>query len=372
MATTTVEFEVAALADAVRKAAAVAPTRGIAFQKAAGVVLVVSKDEVIVKGTDTVTQIAIWLTPESFEGKPATWRIPSKVFSEVLGKLKTTMNKTLTLSQDGGTLRLVHGRSTRASFMMIPPDEFPDWSPFDPDGMKLAEGMAGAAAAVQWAASKGTEVPFTGVHFNGTQVIATDKYRFAVRECAVDLSQPITVPPAALTVVLKATDSVLVRVDGSRLYMMPDEHTQISTSVYGVPYPVAAVKRLVSRQYPYKVRLNKSDFADMLDLVCSMIQSDRQPTLILIFGKQEVAAMLSNTSTGLLGNIIETPGQLDFKERHEIRFKPEYLQGALDGCTGSEIVMEFDPSDARIPFFIDGGDIKYWLAPRQKTTEVEE
>lgn len=369
---TKVVLEVAALADALTKAAAVAPTRGVSFEKAAGIVLSVAADEVIVRSTDTVTKFATWLTPELVEGPETMWRVPSKVFSEVISKLKTTMNKTLTLEQDGATLKMTHGRSTRASFMMIDMDNYPLWSPFSPDDMKLAAGLAVAAEAVQWAASKGTDVPLTGVHFDGTHAMATNKYKFAVMDCPVDLAQPITVPAAALTTVLKNQNTTLVRVDSNSLYMMPDESTQISTSVYGVPFPSAAIGNFMKRTYPHTVRVGKKEIVDMLDLVCSMIQSDRQPTLILLFGRGEIAAMLSNTSTGLLGNIIETPGQLDFEKRHEIRFQPDIIQGALQGCTANEVEMSFDPSNSMLPFFINGGAIRYWLAPKQKMeAEVE-
>jgi hypothetical protein len=84
---TKVVFEAAALADALKRAAAVAPTRGVSFTKAAGIVLQVSQEDVVVKATDTVTKFATWLTPESVTGDSTTWRLPSKLFSEVIGKL---------------------------------------------------------------------------------------------------------------------------------------------------------------------------------------------------------------------------------------------------------------------------------------------
>lgn len=361
---TKVVIEAAALADALRKAAAVAPSRGVSFEKAAGIVLSVTADEVVVKATDTVTKFATWLTPESVEGDATFWRLPSKVFSEVIGKLKTTMYKTVTLEQQGMTLKLTHGRATRASFQMIDPDGYPDWTPFDPDDMVQVEGIAGAAAAVQWAASKGTDAPFTGVHFDGERAMATDKYRFAVMSLPLELKEPITVPAAALTTVLKNTDSVLIKTDGSSLYMMPDEATQISTAVYGVKYPPLA--RVMKRDFPHPVTVNRRDLIDLLDLVTTMVQSDRQPTLQVMFGRQQIAAMLANTQTGLLGNVIDTPGQLEMDTRHEIRFNPDNLMGALEGCTSSEVTLGFDPANSMAAFYINGGSIEYWIAPRQK------
>lgn len=368
---TRVVFEATALADALKKAQKVAPTRGDSFEKAAGIFLDITSEEVVVMATDTLTRFATWLTPESVEGPPTKWRISSRIFPEVIGKLKTTMTRTLSLEQVGGNLTMQHGR-TKAQFrLMGNVNEYPTWMPFSPDDMKEVEGLAGIASAVQWACSKGTDVPYTGIHFDGAQAIATDKYRFAVMPCELPIDKAMTIPAGALTSILKPNETVLLRSDGSQLYVMPDEFTQISMTMYGVDYP--NMSRVMRREYPCMVKVQKDSFRDMLDLAVSMVGSDRLPTMVLIFGRQQVAAMLENEQEGLLGHVHDVPGQLDFARRDEVRFKPESLIGAVDGCPAAEITLGYDPANTRAAFYIKGGDgLEFWISPRQKTETTSE
>jgi DNA polymerase III sliding clamp (beta) subunit (PCNA family) len=268
------------------------------------------------------------------------------------------------LEQDGSTLHMRHGKFTRAAFQMIDLEGYDDWTPFSPDDMSQTDSLAGVVAAVRWACAKGTEVPIIGVHFDGEYALATDRYRFAVTPYKLDIPKPITVPHEAITSVLKAADSTLIRTDGSHLYMMPDEFTQISTSLYGVDYP--PIRRVMRRDFPAKVKVSKKELMDVIDLACTMIQSERQPKLQLFFGRGTIAASLANQGKGHLGSILETPGYLDFPNRVEIRFKPENLIGALEGCPGDQIELGIDPDSVGAPLYINGGSIEYWLAPLQK------
>lgn len=364
---TTVVFEVAALADALTKAARVAPTRGDAFTKAAGIVLDVTSDEAIVMATDTLVRYSTWLTPESFEGEPASWRLPSRIFADVISKLKTTQTKTVKLVQEGGRLRLEHGR-TRAQFNLIDMDEYPRWMPFSPDDMTEVEGLARAVSAVDWASADKGDPPLIGVLLTGQQAVASDRYKFASMPCQIDLEEPIVIPPAVITSILKPTMNVMIRVEGSQVYIMPDDFTQIALTAYGTPFPPVA--RVMNRSWPTMVKVNRHALIDMIELVMSMSGADRMPTVVLIFGRQEIAAMLANQEVGLLGHIVDTPGQLAFTKRHEMRFKPEYLLGALNGCQAAEITLGFDMENPKAPVYIDGGDgLEFWIAPRQKIDE---
>jgi DNA polymerase III sliding clamp (beta) subunit (PCNA family) len=288
----------------------------------------------------------------------------------VIGKLPTIRNKEVEFEQDGSILRMTHGRFTRATFQMVSLDGWSDWMPFSPDDMIQVEGLAGVAAAVQWAASKGTDIPLPGVHFDGELAMATDRYRFAVMPFPMTLKEPITVPASVLTTVLKAGDTCLVRADGNHLYLMPDEATQISTAIFGVPYP--PIKRVMRREYPHPVTIGKKDILETIDLACTMIQSDRQPALQIILGKEQIAITLANEQTGLLGSVLPTPGQLVIPRRHDFRFKPEYLVGAIEGCPGTEVTLGFDPDNPLAAFYVNGGTIEYWISPQQKTEKADD
>ncbi len=356
----------AALADALKKASKVAPSRGVDFTKFAGVVIDITEGEVVVMARDSEVTFATWLTPDSTEGPNATWRLSARTLPEVVAKLKTERDKVLTLAQNGTNLNLAHGRGTRAQFRMMDSTDYPKWMPFSPDDMQEVDGIAGVANALAWAISKGTDIPHTGIHFDGEIAIATDRYRFATTPCAIDLPKPITIPVGPLVNVLRPNEKVRVRVDGSQMYVMPDEMTQMAFTAYGVDYP--PIRRVMKRDYPRMVKVNKAALVDIIELAMPMSGSDRSPTVLLIFGREEIAAMLENDDEGKLGSTLETPGQLNFSPREEVRFKPENILAALGASPGTEVMLGYDPAKPKGAFYINAGadELEFWVAPRQK------
>lgn len=362
-----VVFETAALADALGKAARVAPTRGTAFERSAGIYLDITATEAIVMATDDMVRFSTWLTPEAFEGDQVKWRVPSAIFANVISKLKVSQSRTISLEQDHNSLKLQHGK-TRAVFRLMDAD-YPTWMPFSPDDMQEVVGLSKAVSQVVWAAAKNGDPPLIAVHLDGKLALATDRYKFASAPCELPLADPITVPPAALTGILKTTGSVMMRIEGSQVYIMPDEFTQIALTAYGVDYP--PIQTLMRDDYPITVKVNKQQLMDSLELTMTMIGADRDPTIVLILGKEQVAAMITNREVGLVGHVVEVPGQLSFDKRHEVRFNPDNLLGALNASPGAEVTLGLDPDKPFGPFLVNGGGegIKSWLAPRKKMEE---
>lgn len=363
---TKIVLEVAAFADALKKADKVAPSRGVDFTKMAGIVIDITQQEVVVMARDSEVTFATWLTPESVDGPDMTWRLSSRVFSEVVGKLKTTMYKTVTLEDVGSSINLTHGRGTRAQFRLMSATDYPKWLPFSPDDMQVVDGLAGVIQSVGWAVSKGTDVPMIGVHFDGEVAMATDKYRFATTPCPLELAKPITIPVGSLTSVLRPNEQVRMRVEDSHLYIMPDDYTQMSFTAYGVDYP--PLRRVMKREYPRMANVSKAGLIDIIELAMPMAGADRSPTILLIFGREEIAAMLVNEETGRLGSTLDTPGQLDFSPREEVRFNPDWVLQALAACPGGEVTIGYDPDKPRGAFYIGakGYELDFWVAPRGK------
>lgn len=364
---TKVVFEVAAFASALGNAAKVAPTRGDSFEKAAGILLDISADECIVAATDTLVRYSTWLTPDSYDGdaKQISWRLP-RLFADVVGKLRHVRNKTLTLEQPAGQRHLIlsHG-TTKATFMLMDEMNYPRWNPFSPDDMFEVVGLAKAVSMVLPCVAKSGEPPLVGVYLDGEQVIATDRYKFALSPCKVPVGDPIVIPPAAITSVLKNNEIIKMRVDGSQVCIMPDEYTQISLTAYGVDYPT--VTPILRRDWPVMGEIPKQGLLDTIDLVSTMTGSDRMPALICIFGKQQLAVMVANEEVGRIGHVLDTPEVFDFPTRVEKRFNPDHLMPALNGIVGEKLTIGFEPENKIMAIYFRGGDgVEFWVSPRQK------
>lgn len=355
-------FETAGLADALKRADKVAPSRGEAFDKAAGIVLDIQEKVVVVKSTNLATEFSTWITPQEIEGAPSRWRLASRTFTDVICKLKTGRHSQVVLEDAGKQIKMQHG-STRGAFGKMDPNSYPDWVPFDPGQMEEVEGLPEAAARVQWAASTGTNPPITGVHFDGKLAMATNRYKVCSMPMPMELKEPITVPSGVLNTVLPQAAPVLYRVEKHALYLMPDEYTQIATVVYGAAYP--PVQRLMKRDYPQMVTVQRSHLLDMMDLANTMSGSSRNPIIRLFVGNETVAVMMENAGEGHLGDIMEVPGQAT-NERLERKFNPEYLMGALDNSPGQEVVIGYETDSDRTgaPLYINGGSgVEFWIAP---------
>lgn len=357
-------FETATLADCIKKAARVAPAKGQAFDKAAGILLEVSPDQVTVRATNLEVFYTEWIDPVSVEGT-GTWRLPAQLFASVLASLPIGTGKEVTLEQNDRALKLAAGR-TRAQFNLIDPEYYPVWLPFDPDELTTVPEMGGRIGQVSWASSKNvTEAPLCGVHFNGDLAIATDRYRFCVAPLHVaGLQKPVTIPGSTLSQVLSNTGEVSIGFDDRQMLILPDEHTQIRCITYEQSYP--KIDRVMKRDHPCQITCRKSELLEIVNRALNFTGSDRTPTMRVYLGQEEIAVMMANTEIGLLGDVVEVPGQATHK-RIEVKFTPKNLTDALSNAPNEEVTLCY--STEKIGNFrIDGGSgYEAWIAPRADT-----
>lgn len=358
-------FETATIADAVKKAARVAPAKGQAFDKAAGILLEIAPDVSTIKATNLEIFYTEWIDPVEVEGM-STWRLPAQLLASVLGSLPIGSNRTVTFEQNDRVLKLSAGR-TRAQFNLIDPEYYPVWLPFDPDDLIVVPDMGGRIAQVSWAASKNpAEAPFCGVHFNGDLAIATDRYRFSVAPLKVALERPVTIPGSTLTQVLNNTGEVSIGFDDRQMLVLPDEHTQIRCITYDQSYP--KIDRVMKRDHPENVTLKKTELLEIINRALNFTGSDRTPTMRVYIGSEEIAVMMTNTEIGMLGDVVEVPGQATHK-RLELKFTPKNLIDALTNAPNEEVTLCYDPEKPG-NFRIDGGSgYEAWIAPRKDAGE---
>lgn len=365
---TTAIFETATIADTVKKAARVAPAKGQAFDKAAGVILDIAPDVSVVRATNLEIFFMEWVDTVSVEGDRVVWRLPALLLASVLGSLPIGSGKTVEFRQDGNLLHVASGR-TKARFNLMDPQYFPIWTAFDPDKLVKASDLGGRIAQVSWAASGNTaDVPWCGVHLDGQLAIATDRYRLAATPLPIpDLNSPVTVPGALLASVLKQTGEVDITVEGQQLLLMPDEHSQIRAVCFAQEYP--AVQKIMRRDQPDSLTLKKSSLLEMMGRALNFAGSDRTPTMRLFIGQEEVAVMMANTEIGMLGDVVDVPGFAAHK-RTEYKFTPKNLMDGLTNAPNEEVSLHYDQCKRGGVMRIDGGSgYEAWIAPRKDTGE---
>lgn len=369
-------FETATLADAIKKADRVAPTKGSAFDKAAGIVIAVDPEAglVVVRATNLSIFSMEWVTALEVEGDAVSWRVPSKLFATVLAGLPIGTGKNVTLEEKSdGRNRMLHltaGR-TRAKFNLMQVDYYPEWEVFSPDGLVEVDDFGGRIGLVEWAAAKGDEPPLNGLHLDGEIVLACDRYRLATSPLIIPgLAEPITVPSGILGSILKQTGEIRMGVDAwGHLLIMPDDTTQIMTVTFGVEYP--KVQRIMSRDNPSCVKVKKAPILEIMNRAKSFAGNDRFPLMRLFFGEQQVAVIMNTSEVGTLADVMETPGYCDHSF-FEMKFTPSNIIDAIQACPNEEMSIWYDTDDAMRIVYIDGGSgYEAWIMPRKALSPEE-
>lgn len=372
---TTVTFENSTLADVIKKAERVAPDKGNAFDKAAGILIEVTDEVVVVRATNLNIYSMEWVGHLGVQGPSTTWRVPSKLFSQVVNSLPIGSGKTVTLAEmeNNGRkfLSLKSGR-TSAKFNLMETDHYPQWSAFDPTDLIKAPDLGGRIAQVEWAAAKSdATTQIEGVHFDGVKVVATDRFRVAVSELKIpDLDSAVTVPAGILGQILKQTGEVRIGVDEKQLLLMPDESTQIRAILYGGEYP--HVDKVMKRDQPDSVTVKKAQLLEILTRASNFAGNDRFPKLTMFFGKGEIAVMMNNQEIGLLGDVVEVPGQIPH-DRVQIYFTPKNILDPISYSPNDEVTIKYNHEVPEGIMYINGGSgYEAWTKPRSAMEPVPE
>lgn len=372
---TKITFETATIADAIKKADRVAPSKGEAFDKAAGIVMEIDPTNelpVVIRATNLNIFSTQWVAAVEIEGDPATWRLPSRLMAHVTTNLPIGTGRTVTLeSKDNGIVNLSSNR-TRVRFNLMTSDTYPSWKVLDPDRFSQIENLGGQISRVEWAADKSSE-PLCGVHIDGACLTATDRYRLARVPMAIaasDLAEPITIPAGILGSLLRQTGEVAVGTDGSHLFLMPDDYSQLMTVIYSSPYP--SLNKIIDRSFSDSVSVCRVELLEMMNRASGFAESDRFPTLRIYLGKHEIAFMVENGEVGLFGDVIELPGQCDHS-RIEVKFTPKNIIEAISNAPGRDVILHYNSASPTGIMMIQGEqDYNCWVVPKKDlSTKVE-
>lgn len=367
--TSSITFETSTFADVIRKAVKIAPSRGAAFDKAAGIVLEFDPAAPIPLAVVRVTNLDIfsieWVNVHSWSGEPARWRLPSALLGEIMRSLPIGSGKTVTLeSEMSGHGYVVHIESDRTKAKLYPIDisYYPEWDVFDPDEMFPAQDLGGRIAQVEWAASS-SDPRLAGVYLDGEFAVATDSFRLACVPLSIpDLPRPVIVPSGLLGQTLRETGEIQIRVTGNMVFIMPDEHTQMKTVILDVKYP--PVERILNYEFDSEIEVSRDAVLERLQRVNAFAMGERGVAVQVYLGKEELAFYMANEQIGTIGDVLEVPGYCDH-DRFLMRFTPKNLIDGLSKCPNDKITLRYKVNQAQAFLGIDGGSgYRAWIAPR--------
>lgn len=375
--TSSITFETSTFADVIRKAVKIAPSRGAAFDKAAGIVLEFDPTQPVPLAVVRVTNLDIfsieWVNVHSWSGEPARWRLPSALLGEIMRSLPIGSGKTVTLtSESHGHGFIINLQSDRTKAKLYPIDisYYPDWGVFDPDEMFPAQDLGGRIAQVEWAASS-NDPRLSGVYLDGELAVATDSFKLACVPLSIpDLPRPVVVPSGLLGQTLRETGDIQIRISDNMVFIMPDEHTQMKTVILDVQYP--PVERVLQYPFDSEVEVSRDAFLERLQRVNAFAMGERGVAVQLFIGLGEIAFYMANEQIGTIGDILEVPGYCDH-DRFKMRFTPKNLIDGLSKCPNDKITLRYKVGQSQSFMGIDGGSgYRAWIAPRSPETAAQE
>lgn len=363
-----VTFYVATLADAINRASRIAPNKGVAFDKAHGVLLEIDPDtkHVEVRATNLELFYRERINDVvEVEGQERTkWRMPSALLNGILQGLPVEAE--VTFEQKGSAIQMKCGRKRAALRVAADSDMFPAWGEFDPtegDWIK-AQGLGQRVQQVAWATDN-QNVPFTGIHFDGHHVIATDRYKMAMVPLSVPLESPITVPLTTLAGVLASLPGEMmlkVEGDGKQLLLRVGDEIDILTSAYEAAYP--DLSRVTDKDdYDKKVHVPRERLHDIINNMVVLVKTERYPRMKVQFADNELTVKMTVPDVGAMEDVIEVEWEYD---PLEVDFTPDYVMKALTGTDASTIEWCFTEPN-KISFMKDKADYRAWVMPRKET-----
>jgi len=381
--TISVTFETAGLASAVGKAARVAPSKGMAFDKAAGILIegrpfAEPGRQITIKATNLEVDYLEWVQPlEIHSDEDFDWRLPSSIFAGFCAGMPIGSGKTVTITREdhGGNIMLRSGKA-KASINVMKADSYKRWEPFDPDALHDVKDFPARVAQAAWACDKDA-VPFSGIHLTGTHIFATDKYRLVRTPCDAALEAPVTVPMDTLGPILKSVEDVRLGANPNYVLIMPDEYTQMRAIIYDMGYPniekimdATIFNRVVTAP---RIRLREA-LTRMTGLIA---KGERYPIVTCTFTPDTIYLEMTVPSVGTMTDEVDISTETvahpaieeeGAPEEFVIHFTPTTITDCLDQPRTDTVSLGYRTDRNGVPVKVwDGLGFESWLMPRRKT-----
>lgn len=363
----TVDFETSTLSSAIGKAARVAPSKGVAFEKTAGIIMEIdpaAEHAVTIKSTDLEVTYLEWVNHLGMLTEKESLRLPSMTFAGVLAGLPVGSQVTLSTDEVGGLVTIRSGK-TRAKLPQISGVPFMDWKPFDPDELEEVTGFASRVGQVSWACDR-SNVPFTGIHIDGEYLTATDRYRLARVPCKVPVAEPITVPLDVISPMLKHLGDAHLKAEDKRVLLMPDPHTQVTSVIFDAAYP--DVKKVMVFTHPQTLTVNVEDLKTVITRMLVLVRGERYPIMKLTIGDDVIKVFMNVEGVGEMEDEVEVTGASH--DPFEAFFTPNNFLDGMQNGSKPEIKYGYDPAKPlSFAYFTDGDGFESWIVPRKSMVD---
>jgi DNA polymerase III sliding clamp (beta) subunit (PCNA family) len=348
---TEIIFETAVLSDAVQKASRIAPLKGAAADKAAGIVFDVNVEKriTLIKSTDLDVTYIQRIAARGANGESIRWRIPSLVLSGLLSTFPQGEGHTTRFVDRGdGKIRIAAGKSTVA-LNLYEANEYPRFDTFDVH-LTEANQFASKAERISWACDTKSKGALMGVHLTGDLLVGCNNSVIAVVPCRVGLEQAITVPLGSLETLLKGGADVLIAPEADKFYVKLDPDTYATSTIFAQPYP--NILHAFRENFVGTMEIHRQSFVDSLNRLQAMIRTEREiPTLVMTlethgFTKQLILDV-EVSEMGRMRDEVDVSTPYDDDTIFKYNLVPHMLVDAIEHTEGNKVFLDFGHAEDR-------------------------
>ena len=363
-----ITFYVATFAEAVNRAARVAPTKGVPFDKAHGILLEYKHrdEEVTLRSNDlqvsyreVINDVVRIDADHDF-----AWRIPSQLFDGIVRNMPLDGELILSHTTGDGHVHMKCGRKKANLMLSSDADAFPEHDfPEVDDRFIAADGLGNRLKQVGWACDR-TNPLLAGVHFDGEVMSATDKYKLVKVPFKLGIDDPVTVPLSMLSSVLtNLPGKFRLYSEDKKLYLSIGDEIQIISIVLDGEFPPVDKIPDAPSDYKFKVDVPREHLSEMINNQLVLVKNDRYPRVQLDLRENELMVAMFIPGVGDMEDFISV--NWDEDDLH-IEFTPEYLTKALSG-TDSKAVTLFFNGGKKLMMIKDDADYTAWVQPRSES-----
>jgi DNA polymerase III sliding clamp (beta) subunit (PCNA family) len=337
-------FSAATLADAVQKASKIAPTKGAAFDQAAGLLFDVRPEaaEVFVSATNMDSSYKQRVPMTEGEGGRTLWRLPSTLLTRMMSSLTMDSGETVDLIDTGADtfLRVKSGRFV-AKLAMFDTTTFPRLEEFTSAGMASASDFASRVEQVAWACDPSSNT-LNGVHIDGERIVGCNQSVLAVVPCVVPIEHPVTVPLYTMAPLLRTATDFKLRAHDKKLLMMLDGETWATSQLVEAVYP--QYQNVMRKDFSGNVKANRGAFVEAVNRILVLAATEKLPRIELKFdGTQMIKTLtfdMDVPEVGRMQDMIDVASD-EWDDVFTIYFSAQQLVKAVETSRRDFVNIEF-------------------------------
>jgi DNA polymerase III sliding clamp (beta) subunit (PCNA family) len=331
----------ALLHEALMRANKVAPTKGAAHDRAAGIQIEFRVDEAHVRATDLDVTFYQKIPVEQVS-EECTLRL-SGVVPPFVASLSMDKNQVIRFFRDDRKKIIIQYMKTRTK-ATIPQieGEYPEVPWYDYEEMSDAAELGAKVSAVSWATEGDAQGVLSAIKIDGGWLEALSSRNAARIKCDIEAEATVYAVLKTLVPLIKSGSRLrMATTKEGRVIVALDETCQVtSTTVLG-QWP-NLVERLEKFEFPNTVTIRKMRLAEALGRVLSFVRNDRLPKVMVTLTKDSIDVVLRGTMNGDVQDSCAIANRTGSTEDVVFFFNPTWLLEAIETFPGASVLVEFN------------------------------